>query len=335
MRSFLSYLHSRRRIIAVGVMIGAVFAVLLFLYGVPTEAAAYAALICGAIISAAAIWDIFCYVNKRRVLRELESEILLTLEHLPEADDDIESEYGQLMETLFLEKNSLVSAADRRYEEASDYFAMWAHQIKTPITAMSLALQSSELPEKGELSEYLQRIEQYVEMALCYVHLDNDESDLVLKTHSLDGIVKQAVRKFGGQFIRRKLTLVYEPLNVDVLTDEKLLLFVIEQVISNALKYTPRGSIEITLESPPEHPDAPILLIRDTGIGIALEDLPRVFERGFTGNNGRADKRATGIGLYLCKRICTRLGHTISARSDENGTEIRIDMRAPDVDTRE
>ena len=335
MRSFLSYLHSRRRTIAVGIAIGAVFAVLMILYGVPTAAATYAALVCGVIVLAAAAWDILRYMKKRRVLRELQSEILLTLERLPEADDDIEDGYGRLIEMLFDEKNSLVSAADRHSEDASDYFAMWAHQIKTPITAMSLALQSSDLPEKGELSEYLQRIEQYVEMALCYVHLDNDESDLVLKTHSLDGIVKQAVRKFGGQFIRRKLTLVYEPLNVDVLTDEKLLLFVIEQVISNALKYTPRGSIEITLESPPEHPDAPILLIRDTGIGIAPEDLPRIFERGFTGNNGRSDKRATGIGLYLCKRICTRLGHTISARSDEHGTEIRIDMRAPDVDTRE
>lgn len=331
MRSFVSYLYSRRRVIAVSVMIGAVFAVLLFLYGVPTEAAAYAALVCVVIVLGAALWDIFCFVRRRRVLRELESEILLTLEHLPEADDEIESGYHQLLETLFIEKSALVSAADKRYEDASDYFAMWAHQIKTPITAMSLALQSSELPEKAEFSEYLQRIEQYVEMALCYIHLDNDESDLIIKTHSLDNIVKQAVRKFGGQFIRRKLTLVYEPLNVDVLTDEKLLLFVVEQVISNALKYTPRGRIEITLE----HSDEPILLVRDTGIGIAPEDLPRIFERGFTGNNGRSDKRATGIGLYLCKRICERLGHTISAQSDENGTEIRIDMRASDVDTRE
>lgn len=331
MRAFLSYLYSRRLIIAVGIAIGAVFTVLMFLYGVPTEAAAYAALVCGAIVLAAAVWDIAGFVKKRIVLRELQSEILLTLEHLPETDDEIENGYGQLLEILFDEKNALASAADKRYEDSSDYFAMWAHQIKTPITAMSLALQSSEFSEKSELSENLQRIEQYVEMALCYVHLENDESDLVIKTHSLDSIVKQAVRKFGGQFIRRKLTLVYEPLNVDVLTDDKLLLFVTEQVISNALKYTPRGKIEITLERPAE----PILLIRDTGIGIAPEDLPRIFERGFTGNNGRSDKRATGIGLYLCKRICKRLGHTISAQSDEHGTEIRIDMRASDVDTRE
>ena len=331
MRTLISYLYSRRRIIAVGTLIGAVFTVLLFLYGIPTAAAAYAALVCGTMVIAVSAWDFLKFRKKLRALCELQSEILLTMEHLTEADGDIEYGYHQLLETLFIEKNALASAADKRYEDMSDYFAMWAHQIKTPITAMSLALQSSEFPEKDEFSEYLQRIEQYVEMALCYVHLDNDDSDLVIKNHLLDDIVKQAVRKYSGQFIRRKLTLIYEPLNVDVLTDEKLLLFVIEQVISNALKYTPRGEIGITLE----HPGEPILLIRDTGMGIAPEDLPRVFERGFTGNNGRSDKRATGIGLYLCRRICTKLGHTISARSDENGTEIRIDMRASDVDTRE
>ena len=331
MRTLISYLNSRRRTIAVGTLIGAVFTVLLILYGVPTAAAAYAALVCGVIVLTAAVWDFLKFRKKLGELLGLQSEILLTLEHLPEADNDLENGYGQLMETLFAEKNALASAADKRYEDSADYFAMWAHQIKTPITAMSLALQSSDFPEKGEFSEYLQRIEQYVEMALCYVHLDNDDSDLVIKEHSLDGIIKQAVRKFSGQFIRRKLTLVYEPLNVSVLTDEKLLLFVIEQVISNALKYTASGKIEIT----PKRPGEPILLIRDTGIGIAPEDLPRVFERGFTGNNGRSDKRATGIGLYLCKRICTKLGHSISAQSDGNGTEIRIDLRASDVDTRE
>lgn len=331
MKLLFSYLHCRRRTVAVGLLIGAVFAILLFLYGVPTVAAVYAAIICGVIVLASAVWDFLRYRNRIRTLNRLQSEILLTLEHLPEADSDIELGYGQLLETLSLEKNAIATAADKRYGDLADYFATWAHQIKTPITAMSLALQSGDTPDKGELAEYLQRIEQYVEMALCYVHLDNDETDLVIKSHPLDGIIKQAVRRFSRQFIRRRLSLVYEPLNVEVLTDEKLLLFVIEQVISNSLKYTPSGKIEITAE----RPDEPILLIRDTGIGIAPEDLPRVFERGFTGNNGRSDKHATGIGLYLCKRICTKLGHAISARSDENGTEIRIDLRPSDVDARE
>lgn len=331
MRLLGNFLYSRRRIIAVFLMVGAVFTLFLILYGVPPAAVAYAILMCAAITAAAAVGDFVKFRRKCLLLSELQSEVLYTLEHLPEPDSEIEQGYRELLETLFLEKNALVSSADRRYEDASDYFAMWAHQIKTPITAMSLALQGCEFPEKDELAEYLRSIEQYVEMALCYVHLDGDESDLVIKKHSLDDIVKQAVRRFSMQFIRRRITLVYEPLGVDVLTDEKLLGFVIGQLISNALKYTKQGSVEIALEAP----GVPILIIRDTGIGIAAEDLPRVFERGFTGNNGRSDKRATGIGLYLCRRICERLGNEISASSDASGTEIRIDLRPAGVDTRE
>ncbi|MDE6727200.1 MAG: sensor histidine kinase [Oscillospiraceae bacterium] len=331
MRFFGSFLYSRRRIIVVFLLVEIVFTLFMLLYGVQISAVAYSVLISAAIVGAAAFGDFWRFRKKCGLLSELQNEVLYTLEHLPEPDSESENGYRQLAETLFLEKNALVSAADKRYADASEYFAMWAHQIKTPITAMSLALQSCDFPEKDELAEYLQRIEQYVEMALCYVHLDNDESDLVIKSHPLDEIVKQAVRKFSKQFIRRKVTLVYEPLEIDVLTDEKLLLFVIEQLISNALKYTKHGSVEIALETPRE----PVLLIRDTGIGIAAEDLPRVFERGFTGINGRSDKRATGIGLYLCKRICERLGHEISASSGENGTEIRIDLRSSQIDTRE
>lgn len=108
-------------------------------------------------------------------------------------------------------------------------------------------------------------------------------------------------------------------MNAKVLTDEKWLSFVIEQLLSNALKYTPSGSITITLEDPLT------LCIRDTGIGIAPEDLPRVFEKSYTGYNGRSDKKASGIGLYLCKRICHNLGHTITIESSlDTGTTVRI-----------
>lgn len=331
MKLLLNFLYSRRRIIAVILTVMAVFTLFLILYGVPAEAVVYAVLISLAITAAAAVWDFLKFRARCRLLSELQSEILYTLERLPAPDSELELGYHELLETLFLEKSAVISKADKRYEDSSDYFAMWAHRIKTPITAMSLALQSSEAPEKDELSEELQSIEQYVEMALYYVHLDNDENDFVIKKHSLDDIVRQAVRRFSRQFIRRKLALVYEPLETDVLTDERLLVFVIGQLISNALKYTKQGSVTIELEEP----NVPILLIRDTGIGIAAEDLPRVFERGFTGGNGRIDKRATGIGLYLCKRICERLGHEISARSDASGTEIRVDLTPKNVDTRE
>ena len=131
--------------------------------------------------------------------------------------------------------------------------------------------------------------------------------------------MRSAVKKFSTQFIRRRINLVYEPLGKKVVTDEKWLSFVVEQVLSNALKYTPSGTVGIYMEEPTT------LCISDTGIGIAPEDLPRIFEKGYTGYNGRTDKKASGLGLYLCRRICNNLGHTISASSAAGeGTVIRI-----------
>lgn len=329
MRFLLNFLYYRRRVIAVILLVAAVFVLFMALYGVPAMAYVYAGTICGVITVGAAVGDFLRYYRKHRLLCELQYEILLTLEHLPESENEVEQRYQQLIETLHDEKTSLISAADKRYDDAVTYFTMWAHQIKTPIAAMSLALQELDTEESRELSENLQKIEQYVEMALCYVRLDSETSDFVIRRYPLDDIIKQAVRKFSPQFIRRKIKLVYEPTETDVLTDEKWLLFVVEQLISNALKYTKNGSVEIVLK--PEK----TLSIRDTGIGIASGDLPRVFERGFTGNNGRADKKATGIGLYLCRRICKALGHEIEIRSGKNGTEVLIDLSANEIDTRE
>lgn len=331
----LRFLYYRRRIIAVILAVAAVFALFMYIYGVPVKALVYAGSICAAVTAFAAAGDYARYYNKHKLLYGLKNEILLTAENLPLGDNEIEQRYGELIELLSEAKSELRSETDMRYENTLMYFTMWVHQIKTPISAMSLALQSSDFPENAELAEGLGKIEQYVEMALLYVKLDNEDEDLVFRRCPLDRIVKQAVRRFSQQFIRKKIRLIYEPLEVEVLTDEKWLLFVVEQVISNALKYTPKGSVEISLETKTE----PVLLIRDTGIGIAPEDLPRVFERGFTGNNGRTDKKATGIGLYLCKRVCEKLGYSISAKSScESGgsfTEIRIDMRRAVLDTKE
>ena len=203
-----------------------------------------------------------------------------------------------------------------------DYYTLWAHQIKTPISAMRLTLQSEDSDTARRLSSDLRRVEQYVEMVMVYLRLDSESTDFVIRTYDLDGIIRAAVRPFAGEFIGRRLQLHYEPLDYRAVTDEKWLGFVIGQVLSNALKYTSRGGITISM---PEHG---ILSIRDTGMGIAPEDLPRIFERGYTGCNGRTDRRSSGIGLYLCRRVCDALGHTITARSAPGeGTEIRIGLR--------
>lgn len=162
---------------------------------------------------------------------------------------------------------------------------------------------------------------------LCYIRLESSDTDYVIKECRLEDIVKSAVRRFSGQFIRKKLTLQMSGLDRMVLTDEKWLLFVIGQVLSNAVKYTRAGGITITCEND-------VLKIQDTGIGIAPEDLPRIFEKGYTGCNGRSDMKASGLGLYLCRQICGRLGHRISAESS-GGTSVFIDLRRSGVDLRE
>ena len=209
-----------------------------------------------------------------------------------------------------------------RYREMVDYYTAWVHQIKTPIAAMRLTLQPDDTPNARRLMSQLLRIEQYVDMVLMYLRLDEGTSDYVIRACDLDGIIRQSLRKFAGEFIDRRLTLHYEPLHLSVVTDEKWLGFVVEQVLSNALKYTPEGgSITIDAEAPAT------LCIRDTGIGITAEDLPRIFDRGYTGRNGRTYRQASGIGLYLCRRICRDLGHTITASSAAGeGTVLRLDL---------
>ena len=183
------------------------------------------------------------------------------------------------------------------------------------------------MPDNCELSAELQKIEGYAQMVLSYLRLESDSTDYIIRKYSLDKIIKQAVRKYSSQFIRKKIRLKYQSIDVNVLTDEKWLLFVVEQILSNALKYTNSGG-EISIYLKPGQ----VLCIKDSGIGIASDDLPRIFEKGFTGYNGRTDKKASGIGLYLCRRICTKLGHQITATSESGiGTEITLDLSGNDI----
>lgn len=168
----------------------------------------------------------------------------------------------------------------------------------------------------GELS----RIEQYVEMALTYLRLESAESDYVFRDCALDPIIRQSVKRFSAEFIGRKIRLDYAPVDYTLVTDEKWLGFVLEQLLSNALKYTRAGSVRIFLEHE-------TLCIADTGIGIAPEDLPRIFEKGYTGLNGRTDRKATGLGLYLCRRVCENLGIGLRAESTPGtGTTVFLDL---------
>ena len=219
------------------------------------------------------------------------------------------------------EKVELRTRAEADMSDMLAYYTLWAHQIKTPIAAMRLQLQGEDSAKARALLGDLGRIERYVEMVLTYLRLEGDGTDYVIREYDLDGILRPVFRQFAGEFIGRRLRLDYAPVNHRVLTDEKWLAFVVGQVLSNALKYTPEGAISVYLEPPA------VLCVRDTGIGIAPEDLPRVFEQSYTGLTGRADRRASGLGLYLCKRVCDNLRHGISIESAPGaGTTVRIDF---------
>lgn len=241
----------------------------------------------------------------------------------------LEYAYEELISHLCAERSRLESEMEQRRTDRNDYYLMWAHQIKTPIAAIKLLLNDRE--DSFLLSEELFKVEQYVEMVLHYLKLESIASDLLLKEYNLYQMVKQTVKKYSVLFINSGLSLELEDFKeITVLTDEKWLCFVLEQLLSNSIKYTKKGKISIYMQ-----PDAvKTLVIEDTGIGIRSEDLPRIFERGFTGYNGRMDKKSTGIGLYLCRQVISQLAHGIRVISVEgNGTKVFLELDRAESDT--
>lgn len=327
MRFFLRYLRGRLCVIAIFTAFFAVFLLSFALYRLPLRAVLYPSGLCALLGMILGIADFLRARRRHVLLLRIRSLSDMALGSLPPAASALEADYQQILRLFDEEHCASLAASQRRYEDMVDYYTVWVHQIKTPITSMRLHLQNEDTPLSRTLSDDLLRVEQYVEMVLVFLRLNAQSTDYVFKPHDLDAIVRQAVKKYAGEFINRCLRLAYEPIHATVVTDEKWLSFVIEQVLSNALKYTSSGSITITLE--PEKK----LVIRDTGLGIAPEDLPRIFENGFTGYNGRLDKKASGIGLYLCRQICRRLGHTISAQSTVGeGTRIVIDLEQTSIE---
>lgn len=315
------YLHEHWLTIIVYLMFIAVFGVIFFLYRVEMEAVLYGAGLCLLLLMVILPVHFVHYYLKHRELRELSEKKYLSSRQIPEGSNLMEQDYRDLL--LEWIENTSKEASNLRIfkEESMEYYSTWAHQIKTPIAVMRLLLQEEDTEENQKLLLELSRIEQYVDMVLSYFRLDSTEKDLVVREYSLDEIIRSCIRKFASWFVMKGLSVQYEGTDLKVLTDKKWLTFMIEQLLSNAIKYTDEGTITITVEK------GPILHIEDTGIGIAPEDLPRIFEKGFTGYNGRADKKSTGIGLYLVKRTVDLLGTPVNVISTPGaGSQFTIDL---------
>lgn len=324
----------------------------MYLIGARKQDLVYAAVLDAILLLVTVLVGFFRYSSKVKALSNALKRPVEEQAQLPEATDDVEILYHRLLENQSIARSESESSDAIRQSQMRDYYSMWVHQIKTPISAMKLLLEA-EREELGllicdeeqqaslkELSDNvasfedeLFRIEEYVGMALQYQRVSSTENDFVLEKVSVDGVIRDTIKKYAKIMIRRHIGINYSGTGQEVYTDGKWLAFMLEQILSNAIKYTPRGFV--TIETA-EEKDRFFITIKDTGIGIKAEDLPRVFEKGYTGYNGHADKKATGIGLYLCRQMADKLGHTIRMESEiGKGTKVWIGFDLDYADTRD
>lgn len=363
----------------------------MYLIGARKQDLVYAAVLDAILLLITVLVGFFRYSSKVKALSNALKRPVEEQAQLPEATDDVEILYHRLLENQSIARSESESSAAIRQSQMRDYYSMWVHQIKTPISAMKLLLEAerealgqlicddeqsqchigdmtgenigaaglniselniselniSELKASGkqqivytELSDNMDsfedelfRIEEYVSMALQYQRVSSTENDFVLEKVSVDGVIRDTIKKYAKIMIRRHIGINYSGTGQEVYTDGKWLAFMLEQILSNAIKYTPQGVV--TIETA-EEKDRFFITIKDTGIGIKAEDLPRVFEKGYTGYNGHADKKATGIGLYLCRQMADKLGHTIRMESEiGKGTKVWIGFDLDYADTRD
>lgn len=316
MRDLFLYIKRHIKFVILLCLFLLIFLTVFWLYALPLEPILYSAILSFAILLVFALWDFSAFRRKHKMLSDLRKRIVYEAEYLPAPRDAIEDDYTQLLKILHEDKISSVSKIDSERQNMIEYYTVWAHQIKTPIFAMRLTLDEN---SDAELLSQLFKIEQYVDMALSYLKLNSTTNDFVIKYTDLDTIVRKSVRKFAGEFVKSKISLDFKETGLKVLTDEKWLGFILEQILSNSIKYAPNGHVSIFAEEPKT------LVIKDNGIGISPEDLPRIFEYGYTGYNGRMCSKSTGLGLFLCKKIAKKLSADIAVTSQPNaGTTVRI-----------
>ena len=213
-------------------------------------------------------------------------------------------------ERLLNENKNLKSEMLNQKDDLNAYFLMWLHQIKTPMTVSKLLLEKPDETTNTKLKMQLMYIEQYISMAMNYLKMIDHSTDMDITQVNLDDIIKNLLKKYSLLFIHNHISLEYQSNVTYVISDSQWLTILIEQILSNALKYTENGKIAIQYLE-----DKHALEIRDTGIGIRSEDIPKIFDRGYSGFNGRMNEKSSGLGLYLARKISERLNIQIEVES--------------------
>ena len=326
MKFFIGYLKQNFRNFIAFILCSAAFITVFYLYHISVAAAAYPSMICLGILI---IHFLISYIRafiKHREINQFIKNGNIAAEQLKKYNTLPDKYYIKLIESFENKQRELQKSSKEQLFDMIDYYTTWAHQIKTPIASMRLTLEQDDTAVSYKLKEDLFRIEQYADMVLTYLRLDSESTDYVFKTYDIDILVQHSIKKFAASFISKGIKLNFTSTNLKELTDEKWFSFVLDQLISNSLKYTDKGSIGIFKSS------EDTLCIKDTGIGIEPQDLPRIFEKGYTGYNGRKGRNSSGLGLYLCKRICDNLNCTLRFESESgSGTSVFIKFNCEDT----
>ena len=328
MKELCDFLREKRQLLFFLLFFEGFLCLIYGLYGLPWGPAGYTCLMTAVVTLGLLTAGFFRWKRKRRQLLILKRQAEQSLEtaDFPKAETPLEEIYQEIIREQEKRCQREQKESREKLVRSREYYTRWSHQIKTPIAAMELLLQE-EPADARALKRELLKTSQYVEMALSYQRMEGEGNDLVIQRYELRPVVMQAVKKVSPLLIHKHISFSAGDLSGEVLTDEKWLVFVLEQLLTNASKYTKEGgSVRIGQENG-------LLVLRDTGIGIRPEDLPRIFEWGYTGYNGRLDKRSTGVGLALVKQVMEMLGNKIEIRSVlGEGTEVFLDLRRTELE---
>lgn len=270
------------------------------------------------------------YAKRYDMLQDIQQDNVELENYLPKSVDPADEWYHEKILALVSQLREKEQHFGEKNSEQLEYFTLWLHQIKTPIAAISLLMQSQpKQPLTKQVNQELLRLEDYTHMALNYLKIEESGTDLDFAEIELDGVIKKIIKKYSILFIYNHISLEYEEIQESVLTDGKWLQILLEQILSNSLKYTVGGTIKIYMD--PERLET--LVIEDNGMGIRAEDLPRIFEKGYSGLNGRLHEKSTGLGLFLSQKIVNRLGHQLRIESVlGEGTKVFIHLARKELE---
>lgn len=223
--------------------------------------------------------------------------------------DNLSCQMLKIIANEQLKQSDMIAHHQGQYRNLQDDYTQWVHQIKTPVSALRLMIERQTGADRQALKSELFKVERYIDMALEIVRLQSKTNDLHFEAVSINCIMTKLAKKYKSIFIEKKIKLIFSGEDLTVISDQKWLIVAVEQILSNALKYTNQGEISIEYHNQS-------LVIKDSGIGIMAEDIPRIFERGYTGYNARVLEKSTGIGLNICKRTLDMLGHNIKIQSE-------------------